>query len=60
MTQTERIEIKASKEFVSRLNSLSEAMGVSLSEVIRSAMDALDVFNKAEQDGKDIPFVPKK
>jgi hypothetical protein len=59
MAQRERIEFRASSDFVDRLDELSTTMRVSKAEVIRAAIDTLEMVAAADREGKGIAFVPK-
>lgn len=59
MAQKERIEFRASSDFVDRLEELSASMKVSKAEVIRAAIDTLEIVVAEDRDGKAIVFVPK-
>lgn len=54
-----RIEFKASGDFVDRLEELSTTMRVSKAEVIRAAIDTLEMVAAADREGKGIAFVNK-
>jgi predicted transcriptional regulator len=60
MAQKERIEFRASSDFVDRLEELSASMKVSKAEVIRAAIDTLEMVAAADREGKGIAFVPKE
>lgn len=60
MAQKERIEFRASSDFVDRLEDLSASMKVSKAEVIRAAIDTLEMVAAADREGKGIMFVPKE
>ena len=60
MAQKELIEFRASSDFVDRLEELSASMKVSKAEVIRAAIDTLEMVAAADREGKGIAFVPKE
>lgn len=60
MAKTERIEIMASSAFIDRLEEMASRMKVSKAEVIRTAIDTLELLVKNDREGKEIQFVPKQ
>jgi hypothetical protein len=60
MAQKERVEFRASSAFVDRLDNLAATMQVSKAEVIRAAIDTLEMVVSADRQGQGITFVPKK
>jgi hypothetical protein len=60
MAKTERIEIRASSAFIDRLEEMASQMKVSKAEVIRTAIDTLELLAKNDREGKEIQFVPKQ
>ena len=59
MAQKERVEFRASSSFVDRLEELAARMKISKAEVIRTAIDTLEMVEQADRHGKGITFVPK-
>lgn len=53
------IEFRASSDFVDRLEELSASMKISKAEVIRVAIDTLEMVSAADRKGKGITFVSK-
>ncbi len=60
MAQKERVEFRASSAFVDRLDDLATTMNVSKAEVIRAAIDTLEMVVNADRQGQGIVFAPKK
>lgn len=53
------IEFRASSDFVDRLEELSASMKISKAEVIRVAIDTLEMVAAADRKGRGITFVLK-
>lgn len=53
------IEFRASSAFIERLEELASKMRVSKAEVIRTAIDTLEMVEAQDRQGKGLVFVPK-
>lgn len=53
------IELRASSAFIERLEELASKMRVSKAEVIRTAIDTLEMVEAQDRQGKGLVFVPK-
>jgi hypothetical protein len=60
MAKTERIEFRASGSFIDRLESLAEDMNMTRADVIRTAVDTLEMISEKDREGKKIVFLPKE
>jgi hypothetical protein len=54
-----RIQFNATSDFVDRLEELSASMKVPKEEVIRAAIDTLELVVAADREGKGFVFVEK-
>lgn len=59
MAQKERVEFRASSAFVDRLEELATQLGTSRADVIRTAIDTLEMVAREDREGRGIVFVAK-
>ncbi|CAB4147971.1 hypothetical protein UFOVP431_64 [uncultured Caudovirales phage] len=60
MAQEVQVKFTASSDFVDRLEELSASVGVSKADVIKAAIDILEMVAAADREGKAITFTPKE
>lgn len=59
MNKKHFVEFRASSSFVDRLEELAKQMGASKADVIRTAIDTLEMVAREDREGRGIMFVPK-
>lgn len=55
-----KIEFQASESFMDRLESLSTDLKMTRADVIRTAVDTLEMISEKDREGKKIVFLPKE